>query len=108
MSAGRWHGEAPVYDLDPALIGQTLIAMLAASVQLCHGQVARTARDYCEPGTGSPETEFVRDVLAGSTDDAANRWFGCRHNAQVHAQDAAFGDGGGFTRWLGDVLEETP
>jgi hypothetical protein len=85
---------APVYNLDPAAIGEILINALAGASAIGHKRIAGTLRDYCDwespdvPG----EARFVRDAITGAVPEAVVRWFGDANAAHEHALNVALGE----------------
>jgi hypothetical protein len=67
-------------DLDPAKVGASLIAVIAASRLLGHSWPGDTARHYLHPQT--PEDRFVVDLLTRSTDELYEEWYAARPQSQ--------------------------
>jgi hypothetical protein len=75
---------APVFDLDPAKVGNVLLRLGAISCNLDHTTIRGTVTPYCQhPDELSPEARFVVDMLSGRpVSQLVDRWYGGERNAQ--------------------------
>lgn len=80
--------DAPVYKLNFAAVGYSLIEAVAKSAMFGHSKPAETMNPYAmHDEVMSPEYQFVRDVLTMSTQELASKWWGGEFEATLHAQN---------------------
>lgn len=74
---------APVFDLDPALIGRALMLLVSASARLGHEEPRNTLYYGVEDISteAGRAAQFVRDVFELKTPEIAEKWFGGLVNA---------------------------
>lgn len=74
---------APVFDLDPAKLGEMLVRLGAISCQAGHRTVHGTITPYLKhPKVLSPEARFLVDLLSKPVSRVVEQWYGGADNAR--------------------------
>jgi hypothetical protein len=70
-------GSAPVFDLDPATLGEMVLRLGALAQALGHEHVSGTVTPYLRhPETLSAEGMFISDLFSRPVSEIVNRWYG--------------------------------
>ena len=68
-----------VLDLDPAVLGQTLIRLPAIAQRMGHKNLRPSLRQYGAPLT--PEAEYIYDLFRLNADQIREKWYGADSDA---------------------------
>lgn len=70
-------GSAPVFDLDPAKLGEMVLRLGALAQALGHKRVSGTVTPYLRhPETLSAEGRFIADLFGRPVSEIVSRWYG--------------------------------
>lgn len=74
----------PVFRLDPLKLGDMLMQLGALSHRLGHASPRETVKSYwSREHLDSLEQQFIYDMIAGRSEDMAERWYGGSLNAKA-------------------------
>jgi hypothetical protein len=76
---------APVFDLNPELLGVMLIRLPAAAVRVGHVNMTSTLAYAAIDEDSGREAEFLRDALTLKAPEMAEKWYGGHVNASRFA-----------------------